>query len=261
MQQLKAIKKYGQNFLKNKEILENIANLVKVNDNDLIIEIGPGMGALTEYLTKKDSYLWGYEIDSRMQDYLKKLENEKTHFIYDDFMKHDLQKDLDLTKYDNIYVIANIPYYITSPIILKLIQSGVNFKNIVLLVQKEFAERLTAEAGSKEYNAFTIYVDYFYKAKLMFLVNKNNFSPVPKVDSAVIMLEKNKESKVINEEGYFEFIKDAFKNKRKTLKNNMYNYDWNKILNGLKEMNYTENVRAEEINKEDFKKLWNYYNN
>lgn len=260
MQNVKAIKKYGQNFLTNKTILKNIADIVNVGSNDLIIEIGPGMGALTEYLKAKNSMLLCYEIDKRMAIYLEKFKGDKVNIIFDDFMKRDLNKDLTSYHYENIFVIANIPYYITSPIILKLIQSNIPFKNIVLLVQKEFAERLVANVGSKEYNAFTLYVDYYYQAKLQFLVSRENFAPSPKVDSAVILLERKKIEPVINESGYFKFIKVAFQNKRKTLKNNLKDYDWSKIVALLQSMNYTENVRAEEISRDDFKKLWNLYN-
>ncbi len=256
MQPVKAIKKYGQNFLKNKEILNKIANSITTQKDDLIIEIGPGMGALTKYLSNKESELLGYEIDYRMKEYLDSYESAKTHIIYDDFLKRDLKKDLKNKHYQNIYVIANIPYYITSPILLKLVNSEIVFTKIVLLVQKEFAYRLVADANSKDYNAFTLLIDYYYNAKLLFIVGRENFVPVPKVDSAVVLLEKRNDKPIVNEDGYFKFIKEAFQNKRKTLKNNLKNYDWGKVLAILTELGYKENVRAEEISKTDFKKIW-----
>ena len=256
MEKVKALKKYGQNFLKNKLVLEKISSLVNVKRNDLIIEIGPGMGALTEFLSKKESFLLCYEIDERMKNHLSKYENNKTKIIFDDFMKRDILKDLDSYDYENLYVVANIPYYITSPIILKLIESPVNFKKIVLLVQKEFAERLVANHGHKEYNAFTLFVDYFYDVKINSIVLRNDFEPAPKVDSAVIELVEKEREDINNQEGYFIFIKEAFKNKRKTLKNNLGNYDWNKVINILTELGYNESVRAEEISKDNFKILW-----
>ena len=155
-----------------------------------------------------------------------------------------------------MYFSTNIPYYITSPIILKLIESPVNFKKIVLLVQKEFAERLVANHGHKEYNAFTLFVDYFYDVKINSIVLRNDFEPAPKVDSAVIELVEKEREDINNQEGYFIFIKEAFKNKRKTLKNNLGNYDWNKVINILTELGYNESVRAEEISKDNFKILW-----
>lgn len=256
MEKVKAIKKYGQNFLKNKLVLEKIASLVDVTEKDLIIEIGPGMGALTEYLSKKKSSLLCYEIDERMKDYLDKYESKKVKIIFDDFMKRDILKDLSLFDYENLYVVANIPYYITSPIILKLINLPINFSKIVLLVQKEFAERLVANHGHKEYNAFTIFVDYYYEAKINCYVSKNDFIPAPKVESAVIELIKKDNDKVEDSEEYFKFIRESFKNKRKTLKNNLNSDKWNKILDILNDLGYNENVRAEEISKEDFKVIW-----
>ncbi len=259
MATVKAIKQYGQNFLKNPKVLEDISNLVDVNEEDLILEIGPGMGALTEYLAKKKCNLLCYEIDHRMEPFLKKYTHSKTVIIYDDFMKRDLKKDLLGFEFHTIYLVANIPYYITTPILLKLIRSDIPFQKIVLLVQKEFALRLTAKTGSKNYNDFTLYVHHFFNSKLMFIVNKENFSPVPKVDSAVILLERKQPTKIKDEEEYFEFIKQAFQNKRKTLKNNMKFYDWDKILKILNTMGYNEKVRAEEISPENFQKLWELY--
>lgn len=257
MEFIKAKKKFGQNFLKNKDILQRIANSVEVNENDLIIEIGPGMGALTEYLSQKNSFLLCYEIDKRMKEYLEMYNTTKNKVIYGDFLKTDVLNDAKEISYKNIYVVANIPYYITSPILTKLID--LNIKEIVLLVQKEFAERIVADSNHKEYNAFTLFVDAEYDEKLLFYVGRNNFVPAPKVDSAVIKLTKKETSGINNKELYLKFIRDAFQNKRKTLKNNLKEYDWNKVKTILNSLNYKENVRAEEISKEDFKTLVNNY--
>lgn len=259
MEYIKAQKKFGQNFLKSKEILSKIASSVEVGENDLIIEIGPGMGALTEYLSLKNSYLVCYEIDKRMDVYLKKYENEKCKIIYGDFLKQNILEDIKDIPYENVYVVANIPYYITSPIISKLIELEVKPKEIVLLVQKEFAQRITAESKHKEYNAFTLYVDLEYDASLLFNVGKEHFTPSPKVDSAVIKLSRKEEIGVQNKEFYLQFLRDAFENKRKTLRNNLKEYDWERINNILGVLGYKENVRAEEISKEDFKTLVNEY--
>ncbi len=259
MEYIKAQKKFGQNFLKSKEILSKIASSVEVGKNDLIIEIGPGMGALTEYLIQKKCYLVCYEIDERMSSYLNKYENEKCKLIYGDFLKQNILEDIKDIPYENFYVVANIPYYITSPIISKLIEMEIKPKEIVLLVQKEFAERITAESKHKEYNAFTLYVDLEYSASFLFQVDREHFIPSPKVDSAVIKLSRKKEIGVQNKEFYLQFIRDAFLNKRKTLRNNLKNYDWEKIQRILVRLDYKESVRAEEISKEDFKTLVNEY--
>lgn len=259
MEYIKAQKKYGQHFLKSEDILSKIASSVEVTENDLIIEIGPGMGALTKHLVSKNANLFCYEIDDRMKAYLEKFENEKCHMIYGDFLRHNVLEDIKDISYTNLYVVANIPYYITSPIISKLLEMEEKPKEIVLLVQKEFAERITAKEKHKEYNAFTLYVDLEYDASLLFEVGRNNFVPSPKVDSAVIRLLRKEEMGIQNKAFYLKLIRDAFQNKRKTLKNNLKMYDWEKIKKILEELGYTENVRAEEISKEDLKKLANDY--
>ena len=218
MKEIKAKKRYGQNFLKNKEILQNIADAISIKQNDLVIEIGPGMGALTAYLFQKNSFLLCYEIDLRMKAYLEKFHTEKSCVIYDDFLKRDVLADIKKFPCENGYVVANIPYYITSPIIIKLLELSF-FKEIVLLVQKEVAERIVADAQSKSYNAFTLYVDYFYDAELLFFVDRYQFTPIPNVDSAVVRLTKKENIPVKNKAFYFQFIKEAFSSKRKTLKN------------------------------------------
>lgn len=259
MEYILAKKKYGQNFLKNEVVLKTIVDCANVDEDDLIIEIGPGMGALTEYLFQKKSYLLCYEIDERMSTYLKKYETEKSQVIYGDFLKRNVEEDIKKYAYKNIYVVANIPYYITSPILSKLIKFPIPIKEIVLLVQKEFAERIASESNHKEYNAFTLFVDSLYDAELICDVSRFDFVPIPKVDSAVIKLVRKENSDILDREFYLQFTRDAFQNKRKTLKNNLKNYDWEKVLKIVEELGYKENVRAEEIKKEDFKRLVNQY--
>lgn len=259
MKYIEAKKRYGQNFLKNQDVLQKISNSIDIHEEDLVIEIGPGMGALTEYLSFKKSYLLCYEIDERMKEYLEKYQTEKSQVIFDDFLKRNVVEDIKKYSYQILYVVANIPYYITSPIISKLIELEEKPKEIVLLVQKEVAERIVADCKSKEYNAFTLYVDLEYDASLLFLVNRCDFVPAPKVDSAVIHLTRKKEIMVKDKEFYLQFIRDAFQNKRKTLKNNLKDYNWEKINKILVRLGYSENVRAEEIKKSDFYELVNQY--
>ena len=256
---VKAKKKYGQNFLKNKEILENIANSISVQENDLIVEIGPGMGALTEYLYKKDCYLLCYEIDPRMKNYLENYNTKRSQVVFDDFLNRNVFEDVKRFSYHSLYVVANIPYYITSPIISKLIELEEKPKEIVLLVQKEVAERITADASTRDYNAFTLFISYLYEAKLLFYVDRNQFVPSPNVDSAVIQLIRKEKIEVQDKDFFLRFVRDAFQNKRKTLKNNLKEYDWKKIKHILEDLGYSENVRAEEIKKCDFYCLVNQY--
>lgn len=250
---IKAKKSLGQNFLNDEDILKSIANTIKVNKNDLIVEIGPGMGALTKYLFDLNCYLVCFEIDTSLSKYLDKFNTERSKVVYGDFLKQDVMNILNEYNYENLYVVSNIPYYITSPILTKL-QSLNCFKSIVLLVQKEFGERVVATKG-KDYNAMSVLIQNNYDAKKVIDVSRYAFVPIPKVDSVVIRLLKSNDE--VLDKNYEKFVKDCFKNKRKTLRNNLKGYDYEKINNILKDMGYKDNVRAEEIKKEDYKLIWN----
>ncbi|MBE6154716.1 MAG: ribosomal RNA small subunit methyltransferase A [Firmicutes bacterium] len=249
---IKAKKSLGQNFLKEESVLKNIANSIATNENDLIIEIGPGKGALTKHLKNKNSYLVCYEIDNRMTEILKKLEDDKTKIIFQDFLAANILEDIKDYDYENIYIIANIPYYITTPIIKKVIELP-KLESMSLLVQKEVAERFSANPGSKAYGSLTVYLNYYFEINYLFTVKNTCFEPIPKVDSAVINFKKrDKKTDIKNEELLFKLIEDSFKMKRKTLKNNLKNYDWYKINEVLIKNNLPDNIRAEEISLDLF---------
>ena len=178
--EIKAKKSLGQNFLQDEKKKKNIANSITTKTNDLIIEIGPGKGALTKYLKDKNSFLICYEIDERMKEILKKLEDNKTKIIFNDFLQADIINDSQEFAYENIYIIANIPYYITTPIIKKVIKQE-KLKSMTLLVQKEVAERLSAKPGSKSYGSLTVYLNYYFNINYLFNVSKYAFNPIPKV--------------------------------------------------------------------------------
>ena len=255
---IKAKKSLGQNFLEDEEILKKIANSIETNSDDLIIEIGPGKGALTKYLQAKNSYLLCYEIDTRLKDILNTYQNNKTKIIYQDFLQADINKDVKYYNYNNIYIIANIPYYITTPIIKKAIEIP-NLKSMSLLVQKEVANRLTATKKSKNYSSLTVFLNYYFTINYLFDVKKECFNPVPKVESAVINFKKKDEKiKVKDENIFFKLIIDAFKMKRKTLKNNLKDYDWNIIKEILIKNNLSEQARAEELSLEVFIDIANH---
>ena len=254
--EISAKKSLGQNFLKDEQVLQNIAQTLSPDLNDLILEIGPGQGALTKHLLLKGCHYLGYEIDKRMISILK---NITSNVIFDDFLSRDLSLDLKDIVYQNLYVVANIPYYITTPIIEHLISSQLNFEKIVLLVQKEVAERFCAEVHSKQYGFFTVYLNYYFSVSKLFEVSRNCFQPVPNVDSAVVCFEK-KDTPVIDTKKYFSFLKICFGNKRKTLKNNLKSYDWDKIEKFLESESLSTNVRAEEISSQQFLKLFEVLN-
>ena len=246
-------KKYGQNFLNDKNILNKIANVANTNPNDLIIEIGPGAGALTEELIKKSQVL-AYEIDNDLEEILRnKFKNNNFELIIDDFLKHDVKKDLESKKYEDLYIIANLPYYITTPIINKIIDDKLNVKKMVLMVQKEVGERFTASVGTKEYSSITVFLNYYFEVKKEFVVSKNSFYPRPNVDSIIVSFtRKEKEKRIKNEEQFFKLIRDSFVQKRKTLKNNLKDYDFSKVEQILLKNNLKLDVRAENIPYEVF---------
>lgn len=255
--EIKAKKSLGQNFLHDENVLNRIATSTNAKENDLIIEIGPGKGALTKKLKATKATVLAFEIDERMIPILHEIEDDKTKVIFKDILKVDLKNELSNYTYNNLYVIANIPYYITTPIIKKLIDSELDIENIVLLVQKEFAERVSAKEGCKEYDSLTVYLNYYYKISKLFVVKNTCFAPVPKVDSAVIKFEKSS-LKVSNENKFMKLIDDAFRFKRKTLKNNLKGYDWSKIYSFLESKGFKESVRAEEISLEEYIELTEY---
>ena len=233
---MKAKKYYGQNFLKNEEIIKNITDLVNPGENDLIIEIGPGRGALTKYLTQKACDLVCIEIDTDLKVYLDKYQSKKCK----------------ITKvYQNVFVVGNLPYYITSPILEYLINS-IKAQKMVFMVQKEVADRYSAKVNTKDYGYFTLFLNFYYEVNNEIFVGKNNFDPIPKVDSEVISLYLKEEVPNINVEKYFSFLKECFSHKRKTLKNNIISYDYEKIMNVLNKYGLTDSVRAEQISEDIF---------
>lgn len=246
-------KSLGQNFLKDKNVLMKIIDAVDVKEDDLIIEIGPGQGALTKYLKLYHANLLCYEVDTRVKKYLDKFIDDKTNIIFEDFMKRDVQKDISTIKYNKLYVIANLPYYITSPIIEKIIEYKMDITNMVFMVQNEVASRFAAKPGSKDYGYMTVYLNYYYDIEKLFFVDRKCFDPVPNVDSAVIKFsKKNTNKKLKNEKLFFKLIKDAFHMKRKNIKNNLNNYNLDVISNVLKTYGLSLQDRAENVSLDCF---------
>lgn len=250
-------KKFGQNFLTDKNIISNIVSSINTNSNDLIIEIGPGNGALTSLLIKKDSYLLCYEIDKDLEENLIKLKNNKTDIIFDDFLKSDINEDIKNIKFDKLYIIGNLPYYITTPIILKIIESNIDVEEMVVMVQKEVADRFSAQAGTREYGSISVLLNYFFDITKLFDVNRNKFYPIPNVDSSVIKLSKKKNIMSVDFNKFNKLVKDAFQFKRKNIRNNLKSYNLEKINKILNKYNYSISNRAEELSYEIFVELAN----
>ena len=245
----KTKKSLGQNFLIDTSIVDRIISSVDVKDNEKILEVGPGIGYLTKKLKTFNSELTCFEIDLDTKKYLDPLVDDKTKVIYHDFM--DVNLNEYYSKEDNIHVIANIPYYITTPIIEKIIDSKLNILDMTLMVQKEVADRLSSKPKSSDYGYISVYLNYFFEVNKLFNVDKSCFKPAPKVDSAIIQLKKKDKIKV-NEEVFFKLIKDSFKLKRKNLRNNLREYNLDKISSILSKYDMTLNNRAEEVSLEVF---------
>jgi len=240
-------KKFGQNFLRDNNIISNIIKLVDPNEDDLIIEIGPGAGALSKELVKFNSFYRAFEIDEDTKDYLLSLETDKAKIIYKDFMKVDIKEEIKDIKYNRLFIIGNLPYYITSSIILKILDLDLDVYKQVYMVQKEVADRFASKEGNREYGSITVLLNAYYKVKKEFVVGKNCFYPVPKVDSAIISFEKNVDNQDIINNKFKNVVRDAFQFKRKTLRNNFKGYDLEKLESILNEYGFSLNNRAEEI--------------
>ena len=247
-------KSLGQNFLIDKNIINKIINSIDLKEEPLIIEIGPGSGALTKELVKLNANIISFEIDTRLKSELDKLcnENGNLEIIYEDFLKIDLKEFLKQKKYKNLYFVANLPYYITTAIINKITEES-NPNEMILMVQKEVADRFSAHPNTRDYGSISVFLQYNYDISKVVLVPKTCFYPSPKVDSVVIKFEtRENKVKALNEEKFYKLIKDSFQFKRKNLKNNLKGYNQDKINEILKEYNKDLTARAEEISVEEF---------
>lgn len=249
-------KKYGQNFLTDEKIINKITTSITSTPDDLIIEIGPGSGALTKKLKLMNSHLLAFEIDEETKKFLLPLEDEKTHIIYEDFLETNIQEKISHIPYKKLFIIGNLPYYITTPILQKIIDSNINPTNITVMVQKEVANRFLAKPKNKEYGYMTVLLNFHFKLSKVCDVSKNAFKPIPKVDSTVIKLEPNC-SKVDNYQHFISILKEAFQFKRKTIYNNLKSHDKQIITDILSNHGYSINSRAEDLDLETFIDLSN----
>lgn len=251
MEKFRFKKNLGQNFLQDEKILQKIVESVMCTEDDCIVEIGPGHGALTKYLVKYNCPVIAFEIDKEVKPVLDRIKAPNLRVVYEDFMKVNVKEYLP-DNYKNLYIIANIPYYITTPILEKIIAENLNEKACTLMVQKEVADRFGAKPGSKDYGSISVYLDYYYQVKKLFGVPRKAFYPVPNVDSAIIKLDKKAKRDLADENNFFKFVKSAFQFKRKNLRNNLKNYDLEKINSVLVKYNHNLQNRAEDISLKEF---------
>lgn len=243
-------KKFGQNFIIDENVINRIVENSEVDENTLVIEIGPGAGSLTNKLAKSAKNVLCYEIDTTLKDVLnetlKDYSNVEIH--YNDFLKSNVLDDIKKYDSDKIYVVANLPYYITTPIIMKIIEDNLPIDKIVVMVQKEVGDRFKAKPGSKDYSSLSIFLNYYYDVSKLMDISRNVFMPKPNVDSIVVEFKRNKKDyNINNEELFFQIIRDSFKQKRKTIRNNLKNYDLEAVENVLKKYNFNLNTRAEQV--------------
>lgn len=253
-------KKFGQNFLKDDSVVKRIVELCDITKDDLVIEVGPGGAILTRELASVAKNVLAYEIDVDLKDELnKKLKSyDNVSIVFKDFLESNISEDINNYSYRNIYFVSNVPYYITTPIVMKLIDSGINFKKICMMVQKEVGDRFASNCGSKSYGSITVFLNYYYNVKNEFFVSREEFIPVPNVDSVIVSFEEKEEKLFLKDKVFFEkLVKDSFQYKRKNIRNNLKGYDLDKVLEVLEKHNFDLSVRAEQLSVEIFVELAN----
>lgn len=258
-------KKYGQNFLIDTHILEGIVEGSEINKDDCVLEIGPGIGTMTQYLCEKAGFVIAVEIDKNLlpilDETLKDYDNKI--IINNDILKVDINELCE--KYNNgkpIKVVANLPYYITTPIIMGLFESHVPLASITVMVQKEVADRMQVGPGTKDYGALSLAVQYYAKPEILMIVSANCFIPRPNVDSAVIRLKCHETNPVsVRDEAFmFSLIRASFNQRRKTLMNGLNNGGINgvtkeKVLEALNKMELSPTIRGEALTLQQFAML------
>jgi 16S rRNA (adenine1518-N6/adenine1519-N6)-dimethyltransferase len=260
-------KSFGQNFLTDTNILQKIVDTAEIDKNVNVIEIGPGIGALTEFLAENAAEVMAFEIDDRLipilADTLRDFDNVKV--INEDILKSDLQSRIK--EFANpdlpIKVVANLPYYITTPILMHLIESKIPFAEFVVMMQKEVADRISAEPNTKAYGSLSIAVQYYMTAKVAFVVPRTVFVPAPNVDSAILKMTRREQPlvQVKDEDFFFRVSKISFVHRRKTLWNNLTSHFGKadetkaKLEQALEIAEIKPSIRGEALSIADFAKL------
>ena len=260
-------KSFGQNFLTDTNILQKIVDTAEIDENVNVIEIGPGIGALTEFLAENAAEVMTFEIDERLvpilADTLRDFDNVRV--VNEDILKSDLQARIKEFANPNlpIKVVANLPYYITTPILMHLIESGVPFSEFVVMMQREVADRISAQPNSKSYGSLSIAVQYYMTAKVAFIVPRTVFVPAPNVDSAILkMVRRDQPAVGVKDEAfYFKVSKASFTHRRKTLWNNLTSYFGKsnevktKLESALDNAELSPSVRGEALDLQEFARL------
>ena len=259
-------KRFGQNFLIDEHVLEKIIDSSGITKDDFILEIGPGIGTMTQYLAEAAREVAAVEIDSSLipilKDTLKEWDNVTV--INNDILKTDIKKIADEKNGGKpVKVVANLPYYITTPIIFALLEKRLPMERLVAMVQKEVAERMAAKPGSRDYGALSVAIQYYTEPEIAFIVPPTSFIPAPAVDSAVIVCKRRSEPpvKVCDEALFFRVVKAAFSLRRKMLSNSLKNMGINseQCAQWLQRAGVDGKRRAETLSLEDFAALTNTF--
>ena len=260
-------KSFGQNFLTDTNILQKIVDTAEIDKKVNVIEIGPGIGALTEFLAESAAEVMAFEIDDRLvpilADTLRDFDNVTV--VNQDILKVDLAQYIAEFKNPDlpIKVVANLPYYITTPILMHLIESGIPFSEFVVMMQREVADRISAQPNTKAYGSLSIAVQYYMTAKVAFIVPRTVFVPAPNVDSAILKMVRRDQPAVAvqDEKFFFKVSKASFVHRRKTLWNNLTSYFGKseeikaKLERALEVIDLAPNVRGESLDLETFARL------
>lgn len=249
---VKALKKYGQNFLIDDKLAKEIVDSISDGENKTLIEIGPGLGALTYHLLNKQGKKILVEIDKVMAEHLsRQINDENIDIVFQDFLKYNLEKIQG-----EIIVLANLPYYVTTEIVEKLIKCP-KVTQMTLMVQKEAYQRLVAPINTKEYSPLSIFIEYLGGAKVLKKVSRHSYIPEPHVDSLVFQINVNKRKQSNNEQDFYKITKAMFLMRRKTILNNLTSYvkDKERAISLLKESNCSENMRPEQLDLDFYLRL------
>ena len=268
---LSAKKSLGQNFLTDLNVLNKIVDAAHLTDTDNVIEIGPGIGGLTEFLARSSKRVLAFEIDQNLLPVLDETLSpyDNVEVINQDILQANLPAIIE-EKFNNerpIKVVANLPYYITTPIILDLLKGNAEFDNITVMMQKEVAQRLEAKPGSKDYGSLSVIIQYLNDVKLAFEVSRKSFIPAPNVDSAIVTLERKEyiQNEVFDEKAFASFVRGCFAHRRKTLWNNLQGLfgkdaeTKEKVQNVLDEFDIQPSIRPEKLTVDQYVDLTNKF--
>lgn len=265
---LGARKRYGQNFLIDENILKKIADSAPIDEETLVVEIGPGLGALTRYLLNRAKAVLAYEIDQGLVKLLKKhFTQNHFYLIHDDVLNRDIDQDIATLNqsFKHVVLVANLPYYITTPVLMQCLEKTESLSHLSVLMQHEVAKRITAKPSTKAYNALSVAVAYRANAHYAFKVPASVFVPAPNVDSALVTLQFRQPKQIPKHEPFFfELVRAAFKQRRKTLLNNLSAFtslSKAEISERLTRIGIEPSARAETLNLETFIRLADAFNN